>query len=180
MELIEDAECLASHAGCGIGTPELGKEQDRAGRSVDDVLPFANGLLMATLGLKGVRQHPAYDRIVGIDFKSAAALIDAAVPVAEHPKHRFVTHIGYWRWGIQLERSSVFGESFLQPAHADEAVTVPHVREGIIRIEGYRALKLVLGSRAIVIVEQGGPSQRRVRLARPLKVQPPARQDFCL
>jgi len=58
MELIENAKRLASLPRCGIGAPELGEEQGRAG-SVDDSLPFANGLLMAALALKGIRKHPA-------------------------------------------------------------------------------------------------------------------------
>jgi hypothetical protein len=129
VKLIEDAKCLASHARRGIGNAELGEEHDRARRSVDGALPLANGLLVAALGLKGIRQQPPYAHMVGIDVKSTTAVINAAVPVLEEPKHRFVTDMDYRRQRIQLERSPVLCESFFQSAHAAEAVTVPHVRE---------------------------------------------------
>ena len=95
MELIEDTKCFASRARCGIGTAEFGEKHDVPRRSFDDALPFANNLFVAALGLKGIRQHPAYARIVGIDFKSTAAMIDAAVPVAEEPNPPFVTDMSY-------------------------------------------------------------------------------------
>src|SRR5207249_10114298 len=115
-------------------------------------LPLANGLLVAALGLKGIRQQPPYAHMVRIDVKSTAAVINAAVPVLEEPKHRFVTDMSYERERIELERSPVLCESFFQPAHAGEAVPVPHMRERIIRIKCDRALKLLLGSGVIVVV----------------------------
>src|SRR5262249_47655699 len=131
------------------------------------------------LALKRVRQHPAYAQIVRVDIKSVLALINTAIPIAEKPKHRLVSCMGYQRKGVQLERSPALGKSFVQSAHAGEAVRVPHVRNNVVRIKRDRALKFFLGSGVIVVVNADGPSERGAALPGLVDFQRLAPQNLC-